>query len=89
MTPGPNTPIGDSRRGEAFLKGSSYSRDLLLERVILLYFQQPTLNAMQTTDRSQTDRSRKRPNLNRDASNFDDYMLALVSAVLVGGLIVL
>jgi hypothetical protein len=76
------------------LKGSSYSRDLLLERVILLYFQQPTLNAMQTTDRSQTDRSqtdrsRKRSNLNRDASNFDDYMLALVSAVLVGGLIVL
>jgi hypothetical protein len=36
-----------------------------------------------------TDRTRKRQNLNRDASNFDDYMLALFSAVLVGGLIVL
>lgn len=36
-----------------------------------------------------TDRPRKRLDLNRDASNFDDYMLALVSVMLVGGLIVL
>ncbi len=45
---------------------------------------------MQTARRSQTtDRPRKRHDRKRDASNFDDYMLAVVSVALVGVLIAL
>ncbi len=45
---------------------------------------------MQTARRSQTtDRPRKRHDRKRDASNFDDYMLAVVSVALVGFLIAL
>ena len=45
---------------------------------------------MQTARRSQTtDRPRKRHARKRDASNFDDYMLAVVSVALVGVLIAL
>ncbi len=45
---------------------------------------------MQATSRSQmTDRPRKRHDRKRDASNFDDYMLVVVSVALVGFLIAL
>lgn len=36
-----------------------------------------------------TNRPRKSPGLNHDASNFDDYMLAIASVALVGILIAL
>ncbi len=41
------------------------------------------------TDRQMTDRPRKRHDRKRDTSNFDDYMLAVVSVALVGVLIAL
>gem|GEM_PF-3362435 len=49
---------------------------------------QPTSRS-QMTDRQMTDRPRKRHDRKRDASNFDDYMLAVVSVALVGVLIAL